>query len=51
MVLATNPPEERKEFFKEVPAPVRLAYRIVGRGMYRRRYSTLFPGRAVPETL
>ena len=51
MVLATNPPDERKEFFKEVPAPVRLAYRIVGRRIYRRRYSTLFPGRAVPETL
>ena len=51
MVLATNPPDERKEFFKEIPAPVRLAYRIVGRRIYRRRYSTLFPGRAVPETL
>ena len=27
------------------------AYSVVGRRMYRRQYSTLFPGRAVPETL
>ncbi len=51
MVLATNPPKDRKELFKEIPAPVRLAYRLVGRRMYRRQYSTLFPGRPIPETL
>ena len=51
MVLATNPPEDRKELFKEIPAPVRLAYRLVGRRMYRKQYSALFPGRPVPETL
>ena len=51
MVLATNPPGEREELFKEMPAPVRVAYRVVGRRMYRRQYSTLFPGRPVPETL
>jgi hypothetical protein len=51
MVLATNPPADRKELFKEIPAPVRLAYRLIGRRMYRRQYSTLFPGRPVPETL
>ncbi|RKO26182.1 hemerythrin domain-containing protein [Pseudarthrobacter phenanthrenivorans] len=51
MVLATNPPQDRKELFKEIPLPVRLAYRLVGRGMYRRQYVTLFPGRPVPETL
>ena len=51
MVLATNPPGEREELFKEIPAPVRLAYRLVGRRMYRKRYATLFPGRAIPETL
>ncbi|MBD8045365.1 hemerythrin domain-containing protein [Arthrobacter sp. Sa2BUA2] len=51
MVLATNPPEDRKELFKEIPAPVRLAYRVVGRRMYRRQYSTLFPGRDIPATL
>ncbi|MFP5368191.1 MAG: hemerythrin domain-containing protein [Actinomycetes bacterium] len=50
-VLATNPPQDRKELFKEIPLPVRLAYRLVGRGMYRRQYATLFPGRPVPETL
>lgn len=51
MVLATNPPADRKELFKEIPAPVRLAYRLIGRGMYRRQYATLFPGRPIPETL
>lgn len=51
MVLATNPPEDRMELFKETPAPVRLAYRLVGRRMYRRQYSTLFPGREIPQTL
>ena len=51
MVLATNPPADRREMFKEIPPPVRLAYRLVGRRMYRKQYSTLFPGRPVPETL
>ncbi|KQR80043.1 hemerythrin [Arthrobacter sp. Leaf337] len=51
MVLATNPPADRKELFKEIPPPVRLAYRLVGRRMYRRQYSTLFPGRTIPATL
>ena len=51
MVLATNPPQDRKELFKEIPALVRLAYRVVGRRMYRRQYSALFPGREVPATL
>ncbi|MGM9472438.1 hemerythrin domain-containing protein [Pseudarthrobacter sp. YS3] len=51
MVLATNPPADRKELFKEIPAPVRLAYRLIGRKMYRKQYSTLFPGRPIPETL
>ncbi|CEA08900.1 hypothetical protein BN1051_02258 [Arthrobacter saudimassiliensis] len=51
MVLATNPPQDRKELFKEIPPPVRLAYRLVGRRMYRRQYAELFPGRRIPETL
>ena len=51
MVLATNPPADRRELFKEIPAPVRLGYRLIGRRMYRKQYSTLFPGHPVPETL
>jgi Hemerythrin HHE cation binding domain len=51
MVLATNPPADRRELFNEIPLPVRLAYKLVGRGMYRRQYATLFPGRPIPETL
>lgn len=51
MVLATNPPADRKELFNEIPAPVRLAYKLVGRRMYRKQYATLFPGRPIPETL
>ncbi|VXC54768.1 Hemerythrin [Arthrobacter sp. 9AX] len=51
MVLAANPPADRKELFKEIPAPVRLAYRLFGRRLYRKQYATLFPGRPIPETL
>ncbi|PPB48043.1 hemerythrin [Arthrobacter pityocampae] len=51
MVLATNPPADREELFKEIPLPVRLAYRLVGRRLYRKQYATLFPGRPIPETL
>ncbi|GAA2199332.1 hemerythrin domain-containing protein [Sinomonas flava] len=51
MVLASNPPEERKGLFMDVPAPIRVAYRLVGRRLYRKQYSTLFPGREIPATL
>jgi hypothetical protein len=51
MILATNPPEERREFFKDIPLPIRMAYRVVGKRLYRKQYSTLFPGREVPATL
>jgi len=51
MVLAPNPPADRQELFKEIPPPVRLAYKLVGRRMYRKQYATLFPGRPVRETL
>lgn len=51
MILATNPPEEQREFIKDVPLPIRLVYRFVGRGLYRKQYATLFPGREIPKTL
>jgi len=51
MVLATNPPADRKELFKEIPPLVRLAYRRVGRRMYRKQNAALFPGEPVPERL
>jgi hypothetical protein len=51
MVLATNPSGDREELFKEIPPPVRLAYRLFGRRLYRKQYSALFPGRLIPETL
>ena len=52
MVLATNPPDDRREiFFEEIPAAARLGYRLIGRRMYRKQYATLFPGRPIPETL
>ncbi len=51
MILATNPPGEREEFFKEMPLPIRIAYRLVGRNLYRKQYATLFPGREIPATL
>jgi hypothetical protein len=52
MILATNPPDDRRQiFFEEIPAPVRLAYRLIGKRMYHKQYATLFPGRPIPETL
>lgn len=51
MILATNPPDDRREIFKEIPAPARLGYRLIGRRMYHRQYAKLFPGRPIPETL
>jgi hypothetical protein len=51
LILATNPPGEREEFFKDVGATVRLAYRLIGRRMYRKQYATLFPDRPIPPTL
>ena len=50
MILATNPPGEREEFL-EMPLPIRIAYRLVGRNLYRKQYATLFPGREIPATL
>lgn len=51
MILATNPPGEREEFFKDIPLPIRIAYRLVGRRLYRRQYAALFPDRDIPATL
>jgi hypothetical protein len=51
MILATNPPEEQKAFIMDVPLPIRLAYRLVGKRLYRKQYATLFPGREIPQTL
>lgn len=51
MILAANPPGEREEFFKEAPLPLRAAYRLVGRRLYRKQYTQLFPGREIPATL
>jgi hypothetical protein len=51
MVLATNPPADQREMFKEIPPPVRLGYRLIGRRLYRKQYATLFPGRPIPKTL
>ncbi|KAD3633078.1 hypothetical protein GD627_09555 [Arthrobacter yangruifuii] len=44
MMMATNPLEDRKAFFKEIPAPVRLAYRLVGRRMFGDNIRRSFPG-------
>lgn len=51
MILATNPPEEQREFIKDIPVPIRVVYRLVGRSLYRKQYATLFPGREIPRTL
>ncbi|MBS1672633.1 MAG: hemerythrin domain-containing protein [Actinobacteria bacterium] len=51
MILATNPPGDREAFFQEMPFPIRMAYRLIGRRLYRAQYQQLFPGRPVPATL
>ena len=51
MILATNPPDDQREFLAEMPLPIRLAYRLVGKRLYREQYSTLFPGREIPQTV
>jgi hypothetical protein len=51
MILATNPLPEQREFLKDIPLPIRLAYRLVGKGLYRKQYATLFPGREIPQTV
>jgi hypothetical protein len=51
MILATNPPEEQKAFIMDIPFPIRVAYRLVGKRLYRKQYATLFPGREIPQTL
>lgn len=51
MILATNPPQDQREFIKDIPLPIRMVYRLVGKRLYRRQYATLFPGRQIPMTL
>lgn len=51
MILATNPLQDQREFIKDIPFPIRMAYRLVGKRLYRKQYATLFPGRQIPTTL
>ncbi|GAA1059165.1 hemerythrin domain-containing protein [Agromyces bracchium] len=51
MILATNPPDEQRAFIMDIPLPIRMAYRLVGKRLYRKQYATLFPGRAIPQTI
>lgn len=51
LVLASNPPEEQHALFQNLPLMIRLIYRVVGRRLYEKQYSTLFPGRPIPATL
>ncbi len=51
MILATNPLPEQREFMKDIPFPIRIAYRLVGKRLYRKQYATLFPGRQIPATI
>lgn len=51
LLLASSPPEDRAIFLQEVPRPVRLLFRLVGKRQYAKQYRTLFPGRPVPATI
>jgi hypothetical protein len=41
---------DRQKLLKRIRPPVRLAYRLIGRGIYRKQFATLFPGRPIPQT-
>lgn len=49
IILAANPPEERKAFLMDAPMPVRVMYRLIGQRLYRKQYAALFPGREIPS--
>lgn len=51
MILATNPLPEQREFMRDIPFPIRIAYRLVGKRLYRKQYAALFPGRQIPATI
>lgn len=51
MLLANSAPQDRAAFFRAVPPPVRVLYRITGRRQFEKQYRVLFPGEPVPQTL
>jgi hypothetical protein len=51
LLLASSSPEDRAIFLREVPRPVRLLFRLVGKRQYAKQFRTLFPGRPVPRTI
>ena len=51
MLLANTEPPTRAEFFRGIPKPVQVLYRLVGRRQYARQYRELFPGQPVPATV
>lgn len=44
-------PEERVQFIRGVPLPIRVLYRLVGRRQFARQFRELFPGEPVPRTM
>lgn len=44
-------PEERVQFMRGIPLPIRLLYRVVGRRQFARQFRELFPGEPVPQTM
>ncbi|NNC13819.1 hemerythrin domain-containing protein [Planctomonas sp. JC2975] len=51
MLLSSSAPEDRKQFFKNIPLPVRIMYRTYGRRQYEAQFRLLWPGEAVPQTV
>lgn len=51
MLLAMAAPADRTAFWRALPRPVRVLFRVAGKRQYARQYRTLFPGEAVPATV
>lgn len=51
MLLACSSTAERALFWRGVPRPIRVLFRLVGKRQYEKQYRLLFPGAPVPETV
>ncbi|MCC2592738.1 hemerythrin domain-containing protein [Tessaracoccus sp. OS52] len=49
--ISSSPRELVAPIMRELPAPLKLLYRFVGKRQFERQFRELFPGRPVPTTL
>ncbi len=51
MLIANASPEDRTPFWRALPLPPRVLWRIFGKRQYEAQYRELFPGQPVPTTV